>query len=134
MEAVKVICRYLDGRIVKGHTLDFNPAKATFHILPTGAPPDADTSEISLSDLKALFFVKDFEGNKLYNEKKEFSPVKKPAGRKLEVTFKDGEVLVGSTMGYDKKRSGFFIFPADPMSNNLKVYVVTSSIQNARYI
>ncbi len=34
-------------------------------------------------------------------------------GRKVKVLFKDGEVLVGSTMGYDIKRLGFFLFPAD---------------------
>lgn len=134
MEAVKVICRYADGRIVKGNTLDFNPAKPMFHLLPMGAPSDADQAEVQLSDLKALFFVRDFEGNKLYSEKKEFSPAKKPAGRKLEVTFKDGEVLVGSTMGYDKKRLGFFLFPADPLSNNLKLFVVNVSVRAARYL
>ena len=29
-------------------------------------------------------------------------------GGKVEVTFKDGEVLVGSTLGYDPKSSWFF--------------------------
>ena len=38
----------------------------------------------------------------------------------------DGEVLVGSTLGYDPKRQGFFIFPADPKSNNVRVYIVSS--------
>ena len=119
---------------MKGHTLDFNPAKAMFHLLPMGAPTDADQPEIAIVELKALFFVRDFTGNPHYNERKEFAATKTPAGRKLEVSFKDGETLVGSTMGYDKKRQGFFLFPADPLSNNQKVYVVNASVKSARYL
>lgn len=134
MEAVKVIARFADGRVVKGHTLDFNPVKPMFHLLPMGAPSDADQPEILVSELKALFFVRDFTGNPHYNEKKDFTAARKPQGRKLEVSFKDGEVLVGSTMGYDKKRTGFFLFPADPISNNQKVFVVNAAVKSARYL
>lgn len=38
----------------------------------------------------------------------------------------NGEVLVGSTLGYNPKGQGFFIFPADAGSNNKRVYVVSS--------
>jgi hypothetical protein len=46
--------------------------------------------------------------------------------RKKALSFIDGEVVVGSTLGYDPKRQGFFIFPADPKSNKIRVYVVSS--------
>jgi hypothetical protein len=52
----------------------------------------------------------------------------------VEVTFIDGEVLVGSTLGYDPKQQGFFIFPADPKSNNIRVYVVSSAAEKVRYL
>jgi len=52
----------------------------------------------------------------------------------MEVTFQDGEVLVGSTLGYDPKRQGFFILPADPKSNNTRVYVVSIAVEKARYL
>jgi hypothetical protein len=52
----------------------------------------------------------------------------------VEVTFKDGEVLVGATLGYDPKRQGFFIFPADPKGNNVRVYVVSSFVEKVRYL
>lgn len=45
----------------------------------------------------------------------------------------DGEVLVSSTLGYDPKRQGFFIFPADPKSNNIRVYAVSSGVKKVRY-
>jgi hypothetical protein len=40
------------------------------------------------------------------------------------VVFKDGETIVGSTTAYDGARPGFFMTPADPQSNNDRIYVV----------
>jgi hypothetical protein len=50
----------------------------------------------------------------------------------VEVTFADGEILVGSTMGYDPNRQGFFLFPVDPKSNNMRVYAVCSAVKQVR--
>jgi hypothetical protein len=52
----------------------------------------------------------------------------------VEVTFKDGEVLVGSTLGYDPNRQGFFVFPADPKGNNIRAYVVSSAVVKVRHL
>ena len=82
--------------------------------------------------LKAVFFVKDHTGNKDYNEVKKFD--KLVPGRKLQVTFKDGEVLVGSTAGYDGKRQGFFLTPADPKSNNDRIYIVERAVRSVAFI
>lgn len=49
------------------------------------------------------------------------------------MTFKDGEVLVGTTLGYDPHRSGFFIFPVDPQGNNLRVFAVVKSVAKVRF-
>jgi hypothetical protein len=42
--------------------------------------------------------------------------------------------MVGSTMGYDPHRQGFFFFPADPQSNNLRVLVVAAAVSNVRFL
>ena len=76
--------------------------------------------------------VRDFTGNDSYEELKSFPPGKKPFGRKVEVTFQDGEILVGSTLGYDLKREGFFMVPADPESNNIRAFLVSSAIKSVR--
>jgi hypothetical protein len=52
----------------------------------------------------------------------------------MEVTFKDGEVLVGTTLGYDPSRPGFFIFPADPKSNNIRVFAVATAVKKVRFL
>jgi hypothetical protein len=58
-----------------------------------------------------------------------------PPGLKLEVIFTDGEVMVGSSMlSYDPKRPGNFIIPADPKSNNIRVYAVSSAVKSVRQL
>jgi hypothetical protein len=52
----------------------------------------------------------------------------------VEITFTDGETLVGSTLGYDPKRPGFFIFPADPESNNARVFALSKAVRLVRYL
>ncbi|OGQ01560.1 MAG: hypothetical protein A2026_11785 [Deltaproteobacteria bacterium RBG_19FT_COMBO_46_12] len=133
MEPVKVVARYIDGRRVKGFSQDFFPNKDRFHIY-SAAKPSTESAEVLIKDLKAVFFVQDFTGNSLYNERKEYIPGDKPSGRKIEVTFKDGEVLVGTTLGYDPNRPGFFLFPVDPKSNNIRIYAVSTAVKKVRYL
>ena len=133
MEKVKVVVRYSDGRLIKGFTEDFFPNKERFHLMPADNP-SGGAIEVSIKDLKAIFMVRDFVGDPLYKERKKYMEGEKPSGKKVEVTFTDGEVLVGSTLGYDPKRQGFFIFPADPKSNNIRVYVVSFAARKVRYL
>ena len=133
MEPLKVVARYIDGKRVKGLSQDFFPNKDHFHVSPADKS-SGETVEILVKELKAVFFVRDFAGNYEYDERKEYIQGDKPSGRKIEVTFKDGEVLVGTTLGYDPARPGFFVFPADPKSNNIRVFAVTTAVKKVRYL
>jgi hypothetical protein len=134
MEPVKVVMRYVDGSLIKGYTSDFFPNKPLFRVLPVDANPGDKGVEVRVKDLKAAFFVKDFAGNPAYNEKKRFDEGQKFTGRKVEVTFADGEVMAGTTLGYDPNRQGFFVTPADPESNNLRVFVIAAAVSKFRYL
>jgi len=134
LEPSKIVVRYASGRILKGYTQNFFPNKPVFHILPLDPAQSKEPIEVVINELKAVFFVRDFAGDKSYKEKKQLFPGVKPQGRLIEATFKDGEVIVGSTTGYDPKRSGFFLFPIDPGWNNLKVYIVSAAVRNVRYL
>jgi hypothetical protein len=133
MEKVKVVVRYSDGKLIKGFTQDFFPSKERFHLIPA-EKTSGGAIEVSMKDLKAIFMVRDFIGDFQYKERKKYIEGEKPSGKKVEVTFIDGEVVVGSTLGYNPKRQGFFIFPADPKSNNIRVYVVSSFVEKVRYL
>jgi|GEM_PF-192603 len=134
MEPVKVIVRYADGRLVKGHANDFSPASISFHVHPIEFGLADKGIEVPIKELKALFFVKDFTGNRAYFDRKEFTKGQQFSGRKVEVTFDDGEALVGSVLGYDPRRLGFFVTPADSQSNNLRVFVISAAVKKFRYL
>ncbi len=121
----KIVARYQDGRVIKGFTSDFMPGKNMLHLSVFGAQPDSKPIPVSVQELKAIFFVKDFTGNPAYQDRREFDPDKPVAGRKIKVIFKDGELLVGTTQGYQPGRVGFFVFPVDPKSNNDRCFVVS---------
>ena len=133
MEQVKVVVRYADGEVLKGYSQDFFPNKDRFHLF-LADKPSAQSIEVVLSKLKAVFIVRDFAGECKYVEHKKFGGGEKSSGKILEITFLDGEIMVGSTLGYDGKRSGFFIFPADPRSNNIRVYVIFSAVKQVRQL
>lgn len=133
IEAIKVVVRYVSGNLLKGLTRDFFPNKDRFHVIPTDRPLD-NPIEVMIHHLKAVFVVRDFAGDPGYVERKEYSKEDSPYGVPLEVTFRDGEVMMGSSMGFDLKRQGFFITPVDPMSNNLRVFVVTSAVKRIRHL
>jgi hypothetical protein len=126
----KVVARFNDGRIVAGYTNDFHPSKPQLHLSPN--PRLADASFIPLAQLKALFFVREFVGDPTRVDSKVFSDP--PQGRKVEVTFHDSEVMVGSTLGYRGEGNGFFVQPADSRSNNLRVFVTASGMQQVRFL
>ena len=123
----KVVVRFRDGRIVKGYTYDFNPNKEIFHV--TESQYAKEVIEVPTSLLKALFFVRTFEGNKDHRGPDDFSreSLKNIPGLKIRVAFSDGEVMYGTTHGYAPNRKAFVIFPADKESNNERVFVIRES-------
>ncbi len=131
MEPIKLVVHYVNGKVIKGFTGDFSPNKDLFHLF-LATDPTGEAIEVLMKDLKAIFFVRDFTGDPQYNERKIFLEGDKGHGRKLEVTCIDDELLVGSTLGYDPSRKGFFLFPADPKSNNIRIYSLTSKVKKVR--
>jgi hypothetical protein len=123
----RVVVRFRNGQLLKGYTLDFMPNRDVFHVID----PDDDRriTEVSASELKAVFHVTTFEGTPGRPDPPDFSKesLGGVTGLKLKVSFSDGEVMFGTTNGYSPGRKGFFIFPADETSNNERVYVYADS-------
>ena len=123
----RVVARFLDGRTVKGTTMDFLPTKDVFHVVDASAPAGTAPVEIHTRQLKALFFVKDLAGNPQRDKQAPSGPPRPSVGRKIRVVYKDGEVLTGTTTGYQPGRPGFFIEPDDPDSNEERCYVLSAA-------
>jgi hypothetical protein len=124
MDPVKVVAHYIDDMLEKGFTYDFNPTHQSFLLhKDDGGSPSGQPLQLELKEIKAVFFVKTFEGDKDYHERKEFIEGDRVLGRRIEVTFIDGEVIRGYTVDYDPQRQGFFLIPIDTQSNNIQIFV-----------
>lgn len=125
-----VVAHLKDGRLLKGYTHDFSPVRGLFHLTSEMEKDKGIIYEIRTADLKALFFVKTLEGYAQYNEKRRFDEVDTSnlRGMKIKITFSDGEIVRGVSLGYSKNRQGFFVIPVDPQSNNERIYVLTDSV------
>jgi len=129
----RIVVRYQDRRLVKGSTTDFLPTKDIFHLTSVDSAT-AIPLEVRVSQAKAVFFVRDLNGNRAYRERKQFDPARPPVGRRIRVVFKDGELLIGTTQCYQPGRPGFFVIPADPLSNNVRCFVVSSAVRTVAFI
>jgi len=117
----KVVVKFKDNSIAKGQINNFLPNRTSFHLQQLEGGP----IEVYIEDLKAIFFVKNYDGAK--NHKKTYSDEAAVGGRKIKVKFLDGETIVGYTTGYSPDRPGFYIVPSDVKGNNERVFVVKTA-------
>ena len=112
METDKVVARFKDGSLIKGKIDDFSIDKSKFRFETV----KGERRKISVEELKAIFWVKDFQGNKNHRDKFNFEL--DIGGRRIRVRFFDGELIIGHTIGYSSNQPGFFMIPLDIASNN----------------
>jgi hypothetical protein len=135
----RVAARFNNGKVLKGYVKDFTADSDMVFLDEAGSGMN---HIIPINELKALFFIRTFEGDSKYREKKAFG-VRPSRGRKVFVKFKDKESLIGFIdgdvpfqRGFTLTRpggtedTGFFLSPSDSDSNNIKVFVVGSAIEN----
>ena len=143
MDRPRVVAHLSDGSLAKGflvfpkldHTdsvlTDFDQNNFEPEII---LKPVDDGEEISIptTSLKALFFVRTFEGDKKHNEVKFFDGHPRMAGLWVRVEFKDGETTEGVARNSVDILNcpGFFLKPPDPTCNNDIIYVVRSSLKS----
>lgn len=124
-----VVVHFPGGTLLKGVTNNFFPNKDKFHLTEKDT---GEVREIPLTGLKAVFFVKAFEGDRAYQERADVE--RTGFGKRIQVDFGDGETLVGYSQGYAPGRPGFFVFPADPQSNNDRVFVLSAATKAVRFV
>ena len=128
----KIVVHLKSGEIKKGLTHDFKPGIESFHLLPAeggGVPV-----RIVLEHMKALFYVKDYIGNRDFVARREFDDAQK-ARRRAIALFQDGEEIWGILgEGADEENVGFFFYPADERDNNLRIFIVRSALKELRLV
>jgi hypothetical protein len=128
----KIVVGFLNGGRIKGYVYDFSSLDESFNLLPQEDPLQGQGTKVAMKDLKAVFFVWEFTGNPEYPDSLlADAPMQ---GRGIEVTFTDGEKIVGKPEGYNSQRIGFFMYPANPKGNNIRIFVVTRNTRQVRLI
>lgn len=137
---LKVVAHLADGRLVKGHT-DVVPTTDLEFLLkqnPVAMPEEIEvrladgdhTVNVSLTSLKALYFVKSFTGSTTYREIRFFEGHPAIEGLWVRMKFQDGEWAEGVIRNsrHFLTDPGFLVKPPDPQANNEMVYVVKSAL------
>jgi hypothetical protein len=123
----KVVIRYTDGRVLRGFVPLRNDTTPHDTLPDSVVEKESDGKRVKVvaSEIKAIFFVKSFEGNPDYTEFKVFSSRPTGKGVWVRVHFRDGEMIEGVAPNcletYSK--AVFYITPPDPGSNNQGVLV-----------
>jgi hypothetical protein len=127
----KIVVHMKDGVVHKGITHDFDPASDSFHLLPAegGGVP----RRVTLEDMKALFYVKDYVGNRDFVARRQFDEAHR-SGRRAILTFADGETVWGFMGEESGSGRGFHFFPLDEQDNNIRIFVVRSSVKDTKLV
>lgn len=90
---------------------------------------------IPLEGVKAIFFVKSFEG-KWHDDLRFHDHLPAPECLWVRATFDDGEViegLIGNNQNF-VVQSGFFMSPIDPEGNNWLIYVLKTKLKDLQIL
>lgn len=128
----KVIVRTRDKQLFRGFS------KSEFIDAENIRIIDAKGHErsFSLQQLKAVFFVRDFQGNPAYRETRFFAKEDPPPWIWVKVVYQDGEVMEGRVRNSPAllDGAGFYLWLSDEGANNSMVFVVKSALQDFRIV
>jgi hypothetical protein len=138
-ENKKVILRFIDGKMLKGYIQDLKIAEEYLYL----EDESNHQLKVRLKELKAIFYVKKFEGDRGHQDKKVITGTH-PDAKRVFVKFKDGETIMGNMEGVIPWQQGFFlesmkekaftIVPLDEGGNNTKILVVTTAVKDVAMI
>lgn len=144
-KAEKVVIQF-GTRTIKGYLESpaWNTIEELLSSVPQMAPEifrirhlDSDeVEEISIKDIKAVFYVNSFDGNPVRNHLNFHTRAPIVHGIWMRFQFLDGEVMEGIVFNSIRYLvdPGFFVLPTDPGSNNKLVYVVKSWLVDHRVL
>lgn len=128
----RVVVRFADGKLLRGYSNNFHPDSDHLHLSPEVQCAAGDRLFVPMALLKAVFVVRNLAGNAEHVDSNCFDHI--PRARKVEVTFRDDEVMAGSTLNYKPHGRGFYLIPANSRGNNQRVYVVLAAVRHLRFL
>jgi hypothetical protein len=122
-----VIARARNGQLIPGY---LEKGKLLTRGILKMTDVSGEPVPIDIHKLKALFFVRDFTGNRDYLEEKTLVDDPPRPGLRARLRFEDNEMLEGVTENSLELlvNPGFFFWPGDIQSNNRLVYVLKPAL------
>lgn len=146
IEHHKIVVNLANGCTIRGYfrTEEYSDLKSLLEgagrafpdILTVYSEIDGSPIEIEIDSIKAVFFVRDFEGDRQREGLRYYTRGPEVGALWVEIEFQDGELLEGTIYNsvHHLVGNGFFLHPSDLGSNNLLVYVSKRSISNYRVL
>jgi hypothetical protein len=98
--------------------------------------PEGSVVRVPYSEIKAVCFVRDFEGGETWREHRAFATRPKSSGLWLRLRFRDGESLEGllanNLLLFEP--SGFSIVPPDPTFQNQKIFIPRIAVEEVQVL
>ena len=122
----RVVVRKLDKGLIKGFLDVAGHLASELEVLDR----EGRVVHVLMSEVKGIFFVRDFEGNPDRAERKIFRSRPRLAGLWVRMTFKDSEVLEALLANnlLDVDPLGYLVTPPDVYSNNLRIFIPRSAL------
>jgi hypothetical protein len=132
----RVVVALLDGSRVKGFVYGFRATEKSFTLFPSESQDRAYARFVPVADCKAIFFVRTHEGDRALRDRLRKEPPPDAAtpvrGMRMRVVFDDGEEMHVRSEAYSPDRLGFFAYPLDERSNNVRIFVVNASLKQVQ--
>ena len=122
----RVVVRKLDKTLVKGFLDPKGYLASEIDMLDQSGR----LFHIPMSEIKGVFFVRDFAGNPDRAERKVFRSRPRLAGLWVRMTFKDNEVLEALLPNklLELDPLGYMVTPPDVYSNNLRIFIPRTAL------
>lgn len=121
-----MVVRKLDKGLVKGFLDPKGYLASEVEVLDR----EGRLVHVPMSEIKGVFFVRDFDGNPDRAERKVFRSRPRLAGLWVRMTFKDTEVLEAILPNnlLDVDPLGYLVTPPDVYSNNLRMFIPRNAL------
>ena len=129
----KIVARTRTGKRFKGYLLDGRSLlRGTLRMQSL----EGSDLPLDLEQLKGVFFVRDYEGNRSYLETKSLTRDPERKGLRVRLRFEDNETLEGVVENSVDllQAAGFFFWPPDAKANNELIFVVKSALLGFRVL
>ncbi len=127
----KVVVRKQDGEVIHGFAGERMLDKDVRILDRKGKE-----RSFELADLKAVFFVHDFEGDPDYQDLRFLGKQEPSSMVWVRIEFQDGEVLEGKVRNNIDLLSshGLYVWPSDQETNNKRTFVVRRAIKSFAFL